>query len=49
MSDAEIEQKFHAMCAGRLDTERRTAALALLRRLETVGDVSAVTALFAVA
>ena len=49
MSDAEIEQKFHTMCAGRLDSERRTAALALLRRLETVGDVSAVTALFAVA
>jgi 2-methylcitrate dehydratase len=49
MSDAEIEQKFHTMCAGRLDGERRTAALALLRRLETVGDVSEVTALFAVA
>ena len=49
MSDAEIEQKFHTMCAGRLDGERRNAALALLRRLETVGDVSAVTALFAVA
>lgn len=49
MSDAEIAQKFHTLCAGRLDGERRTAALGLLQRLETVGDVGAVTALFAVA
>ncbi len=49
MSDGEIEQKFHTMCAGRLDAARRAAALVALWRLENVRDAGEITALFAVA
>lgn len=49
MSDVEIEQKFHGMCAGRLDASRRDRALAALWQLETVADIGEITALFAAA
>ncbi len=48
MSDAEIEQKFHTLCAGRLNTARRDPVLAALWQLETVGDIGEITALFSV-
>ena len=48
MDDAEIEHKFHAMCAGRLDAVRRGEALAALGRLHDLRDVGGLTALFAV-
>ncbi len=49
MSDAEIEQKFHTMCAGRLGGAQRDRALAALWQLETVPDIGEITALFVAA
>lgn len=46
MSDAEIEQKFHILCAGRLNAARRDRALSALWQLETVRDIGEITALF---
>ena len=49
MSDAEIEQKFHSLCAGRLNAARRDCALSALWQLESVRDIGEITALFAAA
>jgi 2-methylcitrate dehydratase len=45
MSDDEIERKFHDLCAGQLDAQLRSKALAALWQLESMTDAGGITAL----